>query len=193
MEDGADASEKKAPKKGRWNKNKKNKSSGYANDDGEEKFEGACDEMKGKVFSIGRNQADNFAHSHKMLQIVVGVKYTSKVAAAIRDYKVKPTNLRAPIRPELAALISDGTLLDTATAVPENFMDVYREKVKIYSKIELQFEQHCESAFSLVIGQCSPNMISELKCHDEYDAINDEYQLVKLLLLIKKICFNYKT
>ena len=74
MEDGADALEKKAPRKGRWNR-KKNKSEGrYAYDDGEEKFEGACDEMKGKVFSIGRNQADNFAHSYKMLQIVVGVK-----------------------------------------------------------------------------------------------------------------------
>ena len=36
-------------------------------------------------------------------------------------------------------------------------------------------------------------MISELKCHDEFDTINEEYQLVKLLKLIKKICFNYKT
>ena len=159
VEDGADASEKKAPRK-RWKK--KNKSEGrYTSDNGEEeKFDGACDEMKGKVFSISRNQADNYAHSHKMLQIVAGVKYTAKVAAAIRDYKEKPSNLKAPIKPELSALIADGTLTRNDGVVPENLMDVYKESVKIYGRTELKFESDCESAFSLVIGQCSPNMIS---------------------------------
>ena len=72
-------------------------------------------------------------------------------------------------------------------------MDLYKEKMKIYAKVELKFEFDCESAFSLVVGQCSPKMISELKCHDEFDTINEEYQLVKLLKFIKKIYFNHKT
>ena len=67
VEDDAEASGKKAPRK-RWNKKKNKSEDRRASDDGgEEKFEGACDEMKDKVFSISRNQADNFAHSYKML------------------------------------------------------------------------------------------------------------------------------
>ena len=124
VEDGADASEKKAPRK-RWNK-KKNKSEGrYTSDDGEEeKFDGACDEMKDKVFCISRNQADNFAHSHKMLQVVAGMKYSAKVNAAIRDIKEKPSMMKVPTKPELSALIADGTLRSSDTAVPDNLMDV---------------------------------------------------------------------
>ena len=51
----------------------------------------------------------------------------------------------------------------------------------------------CERAYLLVKGQYSPNMIAELKYHDEYDDIQDGFNLVKLLKLIKKICYNYKT
>jgi len=192
-EDGEDAPEKKAPRK-RWNKKRNKYEDRYTSDGGdEEKFEGACDEMKKKVFSIGRNQADNFSHTHKMLQVVLGTKYTSNVSAAVKDYKETPTKMKAPVKPVLADLKLAGKVDAKATVVPDNLTDIYKEKVKTYSRLESKFEQDCESAFSLVIGQCSPLMISELKCHDEFDAISDEYNLVKLLLLIKKICFNYKT
>ena len=132
MEDGADALEKQAPRK-RWNNRKKNKSGDrYTSEDGgKEKFDGACDEMKNKVFSISRNQADNFAHTHKMLQVVAGMKYSAKVAAAIRDFKEKPAMMKVPVKPELSALVTTGTVLDTATAVPDNLMDVYKEKMKV--------------------------------------------------------------
>ena len=36
-------------------------------------------------------------------------------------------------------------------------------------------------------------MISELKGFDIFDTIEEEFHLVNLLKLIKKICYNYKT
>ena len=87
------------------------------------------------------------------------MKYSAKVAAAIRDYKEKPSMMRVPKKPELSALIADGTLLSNDTIVPDNLMDVYKEKMKVYARTELKFEADCESAYSLVIGQCSLKMI----------------------------------
>ena len=57
----ADASEKN-PSRARWYNNKKKpKAPSIQVTVGKEKFEGASDEMKGNVFSIGRNQADVYA------------------------------------------------------------------------------------------------------------------------------------
>ena len=118
VEDDADASEKKAPRK-RWNKKKNKSGDRYTPEDGgKEKFDGVCDDTKKKVFSFSRNQADNFAHTHKMLQIVAGMKYSAKVAAAIRDFKKKPVMMKVPVKPELSALILASTVVDTATTVP---------------------------------------------------------------------------
>ena len=47
--------------------------------------------------------------------------------------------------------------------------------------------------YLLVKGQCSPNIISELKRFDEFDIIEQDFHLIKLLKLIKKICYNNKT
>ena len=60
-----DASLEKKPRQRR----KAKASSSTPDSGGKEKFEGASDEMKGNVFSIGKNQADVFATTMNALII----------------------------------------------------------------------------------------------------------------------------
>ena len=98
-----------------------------------------------------------------------------------------------PVTPVLLDMIADGTLPTGTTAVPQNYTDLYTEKMKMYAKTEEKFERQCMDVYQYCKGQCSPFMISEMKGFDEYETIEEEMHLVKLLKLIKKICFNYKT
>ena len=95
-----EVSEKKPSKKGCWINNKKNPRANTSTQDtgadGKEKFEGASNDMKGYVFSIGRNQEDVHATTMTMLEIVVRIKSTASVASAVQDLKVKPKMLKLP-------------------------------------------------------------------------------------------------
>ena len=71
------------------------------NTGGKEKFEGASDEMKGNVFSIGRNQADVFTTTMNAFVMQVGIKYSTTVSAAARELKVRPTILKIPVTPRV--------------------------------------------------------------------------------------------
>ena len=93
-----DASSEKKP---RWRRKKSSNSNSTPDSGGNEKFEGASDEMKGNVFSIGRDQADVYATTMKALVIVVGVKYSAVVSAAVRELKVRPAKLKIPEYPDL--------------------------------------------------------------------------------------------
>ena len=95
--------------------------------------------------------------------------------------------------PDLAELIADGTLPTGTKAVPTNRMDLYKGKMKMFARVEEKFERDCTSVYLLVKGQCSPNMISELNGFYEFDVIEEDFHLIDLLKLIKKICYNYKT
>ena len=70
----------------RWRRNKYSTSTHDTS--GKEKFEGAADEMKGNVFSIGKHQADTYTSTMNALVIQVGTKYSAIVAAAIKELKV---------------------------------------------------------------------------------------------------------
>ena len=143
----ADASEKK---KGCWNKY--NKKSKYSTQEASEKdkFEGASDDMKGNVFFIGRSQADVYATTIAMLEIVVTMNYTAIVASVIQDLKERPAMLKVPVRPDLVTLQANRTLTSTDTAVPDNLMDLYKEKMQKYAKVELKFELNFQSVYLLV-------------------------------------------
>ena len=118
-----------------------------------------------------------YATTMNVLVIQVGMKYSAAVSSAVQELKVKPTVLKIPVKPELSKLIADGTLTSADTAVPENLMDLYKEKMKMYAQVEEKFERDCISVYLLVKGQCSWNMILELKGFDEFDVIEQDFHL----------------
>ena len=161
-----------------WNRYNKKLKASIQDTSGREKFEGASDDMKGNVFSIGRNQADVHATTMAMLEIVVGMKYTASVASAIRDLKEKPAILKIPEKPELATLQGNRTLFSTATAVRDNLIDLYKEKMEMFARDKKKFEFDCQCVYLLVKGQCSPKMILELKGFDDFDTFEKEFHLI---------------
>ena len=116
--------------------------------------------MKGNVFSIGKHQADTYTTTMNALVVQVGTKYSAIVAAAIKELKVKPSALKLPVTPVLSDMIADGTLPTGTTAVPQNYKDLYQEKMKMYAKTEEKFERQCMDVYQYCKGQCSPFMIS---------------------------------
>ena len=125
-----------------------------------------------------------------MLEIQVGMKYTASVTSAVRDLVVKPKMMKLPDKPELSKLIADKEILSIVTAVPDNLMDVYKKEMKMYAREKKRFELDSQCVYLSMKEQCSPKMISELKGFDIFDTIEEEFHLVNLLKLIKKIFYN---
>ena len=90
---------------------------------------------------------------------------------------MKPQILKLPDKPELSKLISDGELLSTVTAVPDNLMNLYKEEMKMYAREKKRFELDCQSVYLLVKGQCSPKMFLELKGFDDFNRVKEEFHL----------------
>lgn len=60
--------------------------------------------------------------------------------------------------------------------------------MKIYAWNLKKFEKDSMMAFLIVKGQYTGDIILDLECHDYYEAMEKNYNILKLLLLIKKVC-----
>ena len=188
----ADASEKKSSRQ--WGKGKKtNRGTSTYTKTRKQKFKGANTEMKEHVFDLGRNQENDYRHTMLMLEKVTGVTYSAAVSSAITILNKNPAMIKKSTKPTIEALIVRNKVTNSTTDIPDKYLDLYKEKMKKYAKKEPKFELDCKKAYLMVKRQCSPSMITELKCHDDYDDIQEGYNVKKLLKLIKKICYNYKT
>lgn len=71
--------------------------------------------------------------------------------------------LKVPVKPKFADLNLNGTLQDTVIVVPDEHLDLYNKKMKIYAKIELKFETDFLRVYLLEVSQYSHKMDDKLK------------------------------
>ena len=94
--------------------------------------------------------------------------------------------------PTLAGLKEDGTVDSAATVAPAKYKDLYKEQTKTHAEKLEKFEKDSMMEYLIVICQCTEDMIYELECNTSYEGIKNKYSVVKLLEMIKKICYSYK-
>ena len=65
--------------------------------------------------------------------------------------------------------------------------------MKTYDRKLDKLEKDGMQAYLMVVGQCTDEMLCEIVWDKDYAALKTEYNVVKLLELIKKICYSYKS
>ena len=105
-----------------------------------------------------------------------------------------PPMFKLPTKPTLEGFkAADTTEPSAISEVPEEFEDLYIEQLKMYAKKLDKFEKDVMQAYLMVVGQCADDMLYELECDTEYDLAKNRYNVVKLVELIEKICYSYKS
>ena len=121
------------------------------------------------------------------------MKYSAEISCVIEMMVEIPPMFKLPTKPTLEGFkAADTTEPSAISEVPEEFEDLYIEQLKMYAKKLDKFEKDVMQAYLMVVGQCADDMLYELECDTEYEVAKKGYNVVKLVVLIKKIWYSYK-
>ena len=67
----------------------------------------------------------------------------------------------------------------------------YQIYLKQYISDITMFNDNLEKYFSLLLDQCSPSMEQSLAGGKKYEKIKENYDIIELIKLIERICYNY--
>ena len=172
------------------------------------KFKGAITDLEGYYFDTGPTQAHDFKKTHKKISTYTGTKYSAEVMQSLEEMELHDWTTGMPKKPILSdfdkeeeeASDSDDDDVDTkkkivitkATVIPAEYMDRYNHKIKTHCKREDKFETDMQLCYTVIHGQCTDEMIHELKCQEKYELIRLLFDPIGLLGLLQRISYNYQ-
>jgi hypothetical protein len=157
------------------------------------KLKGALDALTDYYFDTGPTQAHDFKKTHKKISTYTGTKYSTEVMMSIEEMRVHNWTATMPRRPIKADFDTSVNGVQTkATTVPQEHLDRYDYKMKSHCKKEDKYEEDMKLSFTVVHGQCTDDMLHELKCQQGYENIKTDFDPVALLKLIQQISYNYQ-
>ena len=130
------------------------------------------------------------------------MKTTEEVSLYVgRKYKTGPY-----IRPALTKL-SRPSAIGSRPKVPKNedgsdskdIVDaaIFKEDVKAYSMLQRQYDTDLRQIFNVILGQCSEDMETKVKAHDDFVHIDQggkfESDPIELLKIIRSIMCNFQS
>ena len=125
-------------------------------------FKGTNASLKGKVFTIGANQASQYDDTFKSLLVYIADKFDHRVHTAIKS-KNKDTGLKLLTRPSAPTKEDPNnnskTVLDREC---EEFIE-YQIEIKKYVDRKNKLDDDIQQIFNIVYGQCSPGMQQKLE------------------------------
>jgi hypothetical protein len=71
-------------------------------------------------------------------------------------------------------------------------MDRYNHKMKTHCKREDKFEVDMQLCYTVKHGQCTEDLLHELKCQTTYELIKNSFDPIGLLHLLQRISYNYQ-
>ena len=177
-----------APPKKRWDRNKK-RHGNHPNKPHVQPFRGGKDKLDGNYFDCtGYGQSNRFMKTVQKIADHIGQEYKSGGITQTEVMAQEHATIPLPIRPTATTVIVGTTI----TTQPPDVMDIsdYQSEKKIANyKIQSQVE-NWQKIFSLVWQQCTEAMHAKVKAHREFKATELALDGIKLLRIIKLICFN---
>src|SRR5210317_172472 len=153
------------------NLNNTNRGSGGNNNKGKR---GQIDELGSNVFDV--DSSDQFERTTRTLADYVGKKYGGAMRYVIENRKKK--NIRYP-----ADLPDNATRTETL---------IYEEEIKRVVIKKNDKDDKLEKIYSIIWGQCTASMKAKLKTLSDYEEIKEDLDTIKLLIHIKKKCYNFQ-
>jgi hypothetical protein len=157
------------------------------------KFKGSLDALIDYYFDTGPTQAHDFKKTHKKISTYTGTKYSAEVMMSIENmeyYNWASSMPRKPIKSDFDT--STGGISNIATVIPQEYLDRYEYKIKSHCKREDKYEVDMKLSFTVIHGQCTDDMLHELKCQQKYESIRNNFDPIELLKLIQQISYNYQ-
>ena len=139
-----------------------------------EKFVGRSEDLKGFIYDV-TNSKGGVAYTRTTEEIAryVGEKYTT-TGSYIRT-GILTLNVPRPIRPSPPIATGDPATVDVVD------QEIFKEKVRMYVKIESAVETTMKSLYDLIWGQCSESLRSRLRGHDDYALYSPDADSIALL------------
>jgi hypothetical protein len=132
------------------------------------KFKGTIDALQDYFFDTGPTQAHDFKKTHKKIATYTGTKYSAEVMQSLEDMKIHDWTRGMPRKPQLEGFkVLKGSVEKEATEVPSEYMDRYNHKMKTHCKREDKFEVDMQLCYTVIHGQCTYDMLHELKCQQK--------------------------
>jgi hypothetical protein len=139
--------------------------------------------LENDTFDVGNAKyAAKFQKSLDAIAIHIQREYKGgpDIAKAIRDM-ILPT-FTPPNYP---------TPEGTPPVIDPGKLYMWQQKAQAMEKRENLLEENMKRAYSLVIGQSSPELISKVKTSDKYGPADANQDVVKLLLIIRGYCCRF--
>ncbi|OEU19808.1 hypothetical protein FRACYDRAFT_235871 [Fragilariopsis cylindrus CCMP1102] len=167
------------------------------------KFKGAITDLEGYYFDTGPTQAHDYKKTHRKISTYTGTKYSAEVMQSLEEMKLHDWTTGMPKKPILSDFDTETVDEDVdtkkktvkivkATTIPAEYLDRYLHKIKTHCKREDKFETDMQLCYTVIHGQCTDDMIHELKCQKKYEMIRLLFDPIGLLELLQRISYNYQ-
>lgn len=148
-----------------------------------EKFEGACADLKGHVFTAGSNRADQlriYTNTMDKIKIYVGTNYLPLVLETIETM----TDVNY-VEPQVADIAADPNNMTKGEEI--KYGKLLDRHLANAEKLDTQKKQ----TFSLIYGQCDEEIITSLEEHPDWKTIHQTKDLIGLLEGLERVSFRY--
>ena len=148
--------------------------------------------MKDSIYecTASRQALDGFQKTTEEIALFIGRKY--KNGSYIRP-SIEKLN-----RPDKIGTRPVMTKMDDGSnSTDEVDVAIFKEDVKAYSLLQREYQAELRKAFNLILGQCSEDMETKIRAHDDYPKVDqsgdNESDPIKLLEIIRSIMCNFQS
>ena len=169
------------------------------------KFKGGTSDLNGKVITEGSSTptAEQFKELQKQLKVYASANYSADVGRSIATMTTKTTKDFKPTKPDPSLWTTyeenaDGTPKLDADGDPieiidqsdkEVLEDMYKQQVKDSSRSYVRYTQNLRSMFEIIVGQIDDNVLPKLEAMDGYKEAEDTDDSIRLLTLLRDLCY----
>ena len=141
-------------------------------------FKGKEEELGGTIFGYGHKaQAELYNRAIIDIAEFAGKKYSKEMRLVIKNSKEYK-----PKEPDPPKLEQGGKMDDIEVMKYKSKLDRYEKKLEMY-------DDHKAKVFLMLMGQCTMTMKDKVEHNEEFKKAEEDYDVVKLLSIIKKISY----
>ena len=156
------------------------------------------------TFIAGTQQAAQYDESYKALLSYFGNHFDHRVHKAFeaKDASMGLGLLTRPVAPKKTIMSSvidpddPSEMIEVPTIQidkdDEDFYE-YQHELKKYIENKAKYHENIQKCFTIIIGQCSPDIEQLLTSEETFDSLKEAYDSIGLIKLLEKVCYSYHT
>ena len=142
-------------------------------------FKGETETLHGAIYDVGvLNQSELFTTTTTKIAGFAGCTCRESKDISLAIEELKDPTFTPPKKFNVDPALDDLLL---------------KNEVDIFVKRKSTYRQNQATMFSVVLGQCTEALKAKLEADNNYETISQSRDVIKLLLLIREIAFNYES